>query len=124
MAIKLIVKKQEEFGDTSVKELILEEQLISGGCDFNSTIFLDDPQIADEQFVVIIEDEKTILVNRAEGTFFNDEPLPREVRCEINNGDEIQIGLYTISFLNVNYKAKKSIFIPATSGATVKVIET
>lgn len=124
MAIKLILKKQEEFGDSSVKELILDEHFISVGNSFGSNVFLDDENIADEQFVIVSEDDKKILVNRADGTFFNDEPIDKEIRTELQNGDEIQIGDFTLSFLNVNYKVKKSLFIPAsTPSGKLKIID-
>lgn len=124
MAIKLILKKDVEFGDSEVKELILDEQFISVGNSFGANVFLDDDNIVDEQFVIINEENKLILVNRAEGTFFNDDPIEKELRVEIKNGDEVQVGNFTISFLNLHYKTKKSFFIPASApSGKLKFIE-
>lgn len=113
MAIKLIVKKTEPTGVVSVRELILESEFSTIGNSENATIFLDDTQISNEQAVIIIENERAIFINRADGTFFNESAISKETRCEVQNGDEIQFGNHTVSFLNTNYKPKNSIFIPA-----------
>jgi pSer/pThr/pTyr-binding forkhead associated (FHA) protein len=116
MAIKLIVKKTEPTGVVSVRELILENDFSTIGNTENATLFLDDTQISNEQAVIVIEDERTIFINRSDGTFFNESAISKETRCEVQNGDEIQFGIHTISFLNTNYKPKNSIFIPANTG--------
>ncbi len=123
MALKLIVKKQDAIGNESVKELVFEDLLITVGNGIGSTLYLDDSQIADEQLVLILEDNQTVLVNRAEGTFLNDEPIAREVRIDVQNGDEIQIGLHTISFLKVNYKIKSPLFAQTVSSPQVRIVD-
>jgi pSer/pThr/pTyr-binding forkhead associated (FHA) protein len=119
MAIKLIVKKTESNGTVSVKEIILNDEFSTIGNVDSSTLFLDDVQISNEQAVILVEENRAILINRADGTYFNETSIPKETRCEITNGDEIQFGNHTVSFLNVNYKPKNSIFIPATNGNAV-----
>jgi pSer/pThr/pTyr-binding forkhead associated (FHA) protein len=121
MAIKLIVKKTELSGAVSVKEIVLNGEFSTIGNDENSTLFLDDSKISNEQAVILIEENRTILINRADGTFFNESLITKETRCEVTNGDEIQLGDYTVSFLNVNYKPKNSIFIPANTTQTATV---
>jgi pSer/pThr/pTyr-binding forkhead associated (FHA) protein len=116
MAIKLIVKKTEPTGVVSVKEIILENEFSTIGNSEDSTLFLDDTKISNEQAVILIEDERAILINRADGTFLNESVISKETRCEVQNGDEIQFGNHTVSFLNINYKPKNSIFIPANTG--------
>ncbi len=116
MAIKLIVKKSEPNGVVSVREIILDNEFSTIGNSESATLFLDDTQISNEQAVIVIEEDRAILINRSEGTFFNESAISKETRCEVQNGDEIQFGSHTVSFLNTNYKPKNSIFIPANSG--------
>jgi pSer/pThr/pTyr-binding forkhead associated (FHA) protein len=115
MAIKLIVKKSELNGVVSVREIILDNEFSTIGNSENATLFLDDTQISNEQAVVVIEETGAILINRSEGTFFNEAEISKETRCELQNGDELQFGSHTVSFLNTNYKPKNSILIPANS---------
>jgi pSer/pThr/pTyr-binding forkhead associated (FHA) protein len=116
MAIKLIVKKSEPNGVVSVREIILDNEFSTIGNTENATLFLDDTQISNEQAVIVIEESGAILINRSEGTFFNESAISKETRCNLQNGDELQFGSHTVSFLNTNYKPKNSIFIPANSG--------
>jgi hypothetical protein len=116
MAIKLIVKKSEPNGVVSVRETILDNEFSTIGNSESATLFLDDTQISNEQAVIVIEEDRAILINRSEGTFFNESAISKETRCEVQNGDELQFGSHTVSFLNTNYKPKNSIFIPANSG--------
>jgi pSer/pThr/pTyr-binding forkhead associated (FHA) protein len=113
MAIKLIVKKTESNGTVSVREIILESELTTIGNSEQATLFLDDAQISDEQAVILVETDRTIFINRSDGTFLNETAILREARCEVQNGDEIQFGNHIISFLNTNFKPKNSIHIPA-----------
>lgn len=113
MAIKLIVKKTESNGAVSVREIILENELSTIGNSEQATLFLDDAQISDEQAVILVETDRTIFINRSDGTFFNETAISKETRCEVQNGDEIQFGNHIISFLNTNFKPKNSIYIPA-----------
>jgi FHA domain len=115
MAIKLIVKRAESNGAVSVREIILDNELSTIGNDENATLFLDDTQISNEQAVIVIEGDRTIFINRSDGTFFNETAISKETRCEVQNGDEVQFGTHTVSFLNTNFKPKNSFFIPATT---------
>lgn len=91
----LTVKKQ---GDKKVlfEQNVLNESIITVGNNPSATLELKDTAIAPEQFVIISENEQTLLMNRADGTIINGENLDLGSKIELNEGDEIKIGEFNL----------------------------
>jgi predicted component of type VI protein secretion system len=97
MTPKLLIKRQGDAPSAAPQsELTLDGALISVGSDAAATLSLRGANIAPEQAVIINEDGQLLLINRADGTTLNDEPLPREARRPLAHGDRLGVGNYVI----------------------------
>lgn len=92
----LTVKKQGE-NEILFKKDILGESIITVGNNPTATLELKSSTVAPEQFVIIAENERLVLMNRADGTFVNGEILDLGSKFELSNGDRIDIGTFQIS---------------------------
>lgn len=106
MTPKLLIRRK---GDAPaappLDELLLADALISIGSDAAATLFLRGAEIAPEQAVIINEDGRLLLINRADGTTLNDQPMPREARRPLGHGDRLGIGDYIIILLTAEAPA-------------------
>jgi pSer/pThr/pTyr-binding forkhead associated (FHA) protein len=73
--------------------------IVTIGSDDACTLRLNDAAAAPEQAVLIVENNQWMLFNKADGTALNDEPLAREARCSLADGDELRVGEHVISFV-------------------------
>ncbi|HEY0097484.1 MAG TPA: FHA domain-containing protein [Pyrinomonadaceae bacterium] len=97
MTPKLLIKRRGDAPSAAPQsELALDGALISVGTDPAATLSLRGANIAPEQAVIINEDGQLLLINRADGTTLNDEPLPREARRPLTHGDRLGVGNYVI----------------------------
>ncbi|HVF43967.1 MAG TPA: FHA domain-containing protein [Pyrinomonadaceae bacterium] len=92
MAIRLIISRP----GVPVEERSFDDEIVTIGSDPGATLRLTDPSIAPEQAIVIREDGRPLLINRAPGTVFNGELLPREARRPLSGGDRIEFGPYAV----------------------------
>jgi pSer/pThr/pTyr-binding forkhead associated (FHA) protein len=98
MAIRLIIRRRDGGGGAAPAAQTFDGPIITIGNDPAAGLHLEDPAIAPEQAIIIGgEDEPPLLINRAEGTLFNGEPLAREARRPLSDGDTISVGAYVIS---------------------------
>jgi pSer/pThr/pTyr-binding forkhead associated (FHA) protein len=117
MSKRLQVKKQ----DLDVPEIAHEvpsNGIITVGSDAVSTIRLKDQNIAEEQFVIVCEEDKMTLLSRANGNRVNGDSLAQGALHILDAGDTIAVGEFTIfvasdeinqnSSKNGNSKPKKS----------------
>ena len=72
--------------------------MVTIGRDDACTLRLNDAAVAPEQALLIVEQNRWLLFNKADGTALNDEPLAREARRALNDGDELRVGAHVISF--------------------------
>ncbi|HEX8284508.1 MAG TPA: FHA domain-containing protein [Pyrinomonadaceae bacterium] len=63
--------------------------MITIGADPACTVALNDPAVALEQAVLIVEKSQWLLINKAPGTSLNGEPLAREARRPVATGDTL-----------------------------------
>ena len=87
MATRLIISRP----GVPVEERLFDDEIVTIGSDPAATLCLTDPSIAPEQAIVIKEDGRPLLINRAPGTLFNGEQLAREARRTLSEGDRIEI---------------------------------
>ncbi|HWS86725.1 MAG TPA: FHA domain-containing protein [Pyrinomonadaceae bacterium] len=92
MATRLIISRP----GVPVEERAFEDEIVTIGSDQAATLRLVDPSIAPEQAIIIREDGRPLLINRAPGTLFNGEPLAREARLTLAAGDRIEFGPYSV----------------------------
>ncbi|HEV7904863.1 MAG TPA: FHA domain-containing protein [Pyrinomonadaceae bacterium] len=92
----LITRKGDAPAAAPLDELPLADILISIGSDAAATLSLRGAGIAPEQAVIINEDGVLLLINRADGTTLNDQPMPREARRPLTHGDRLGVGDYVI----------------------------
>lgn len=93
MSTKFVLKQFAADADEpsdALTEFVFEGGLFTIGTDASNTIVLDEG--APEQAVVIEEGAQLRLINRAAGTFFNNQSLRREAMQTLTAGDEIRIG--------------------------------
>jgi pSer/pThr/pTyr-binding forkhead associated (FHA) protein len=72
--------------------------MVTIGSDDACTLCLNDSALAPEQALLIAEKNRWLLFNKADGTALNDEPLAREARRSLSDGDELRVGTHIISF--------------------------
>src|SRR5918992_5760815 len=98
MAIRLIIRRR---GAGEVAAPVAQDfhgPILTIGSDPAANLHLDDRAVAAEQAIIIGGDEEPpLFINRAEGTLLNGEPLAREARRPLSDGDTISIGPYRIS---------------------------
>lgn len=92
MATRLIISRP----GVPVEERLFDEGIITIGSDPGATLRLTDPSVAHEQAIIIREEGQPLLINRAPGTVFNGEPLAREARRTLADGDRIEFGPYSV----------------------------
>jgi pSer/pThr/pTyr-binding forkhead associated (FHA) protein len=110
MTLKLLIRRKGAAPDAApLDELLLADGLISIGSDAAATLSLRGAEIAPEQAVIINEDGRLLLINRADGTTLNDQLMAREARRPLAHGDRLGIGDYVIMLVPVD--------APAASGA-------
>jgi pSer/pThr/pTyr-binding forkhead associated (FHA) protein len=95
MVKRLLVKKQEEFLPELTQE-IPANGIITVGKDSSATIELDDETVAPEQFVIVCEDDSMTLLCRVDGTEVNGEDLAQGALHNLQSGDVITIGDFTL----------------------------
>ncbi|HEV7893792.1 MAG TPA: FHA domain-containing protein [Pyrinomonadaceae bacterium] len=92
MATRLIISRP----GVPVEERLFDDGIITIGSDPGATLRLTDPSVAHEQAIIIREEGQPLLINRAPGTVFNGELLPREARRTLSAGDRIEFGPYSV----------------------------
>ncbi len=95
MPNRLLLKKN----DRTVRDSTLEipaNGIISVGSDPFAALSVPDPNIAREQFIIVCEEGKYILLNRADGTIVNQNPLAAGALQPLDINDLITIGEYSI----------------------------
>ena len=98
MAIRLIIRRWDGGAGARPAEQTFDGPIITIGNDPAAGLHLEDPAVAPEQAIIIGgEDEPPLLINRAEGTLLNGEPLAREARRPLSDGDAITVGAYVVS---------------------------
>lgn len=97
MTLNLLIRSQEEGDGKPLQVVALRDSITSIGRDAASSVRLDDPAVAPEQAVIIIEGDDLLFINREAGTIFNGEKLARETRLPLAAGDELHIGTYILS---------------------------
>ncbi|HLM58980.1 MAG TPA: FHA domain-containing protein [Pyrinomonadaceae bacterium] len=98
MAIRLIIRRRGAGEAEASAEQTFDGPIVTIGSDPGASLHLSDPAIAHEQAIIIGgDDDAPLFINRAEGTLLNGEPLAREARHPLSNGDTISIGPYRIS---------------------------
>ena len=93
MATRLIISRP----GVPVEERSFDDEIVTIGSDPGASLSLTDPSIAPEQAIVIREDGRPLLINRAPGTVYNGELLPREARRPLVEGDRMEFGPYVVS---------------------------
>lgn len=98
MAIKLIIRRRDAGEGAAPVAQNFDGPLLTIGSDPGAGLHLDDRSVAAEQAIILgsDDDELPLLINRAEGTLLNDEPLAREARRPLSDGDTISIGPFVI----------------------------
>lgn len=104
MATRLIISRP----GVPVEERVFDDEIVSIGSDPGATLCLTDPSIAPEQAIVIREDGRPLLINRAPGTVFNGELLPREARRPLAAGDRVELGPYSVGVAAVEGNTEES----------------
>lgn len=127
MVIKLSIQKNDAAPDAQISfDQTFDVPIVTIGSDEAATLQLDVADAAPEQAVLISEADQLLLINRADGTLFNDEMLPRQARRPLTPGDRLQIGEYTVSLVPNQADAREAreareeesapVDTPATSG--------
>lgn len=97
MAIRLIIRRRDAGEGAAPVAQTFGGPLVTIGSDPGAGLHLDDRAVAAEQAIIIGgDDEPPLFINRAEGTLLNGEPLAREARRPLSDGDTISIGPYVI----------------------------
>jgi hypothetical protein len=97
--IKLIIRREDGSGSPPDEVKAFEGPMITIGADPGCTVALNDPAIAPEQAVLIVEKSQWLLINKATGTSLNDEPLAREARRPVATGDTLRARTHLIDIV-------------------------
>lgn len=93
MSLKLIITRgtgpQEEW---PVGEAASAAPVIVAGSEPSAALHLSGEAVAAEQFLLIREGGRYVLLNRADGTVLNGEGLPRGAHRTLGDGDQIRVG--------------------------------
>lgn len=120
MATKFVLKQSFSKTKTTenpiIGEYFFDGNIFTIGSDAANNLILT--EAAPEQLVVMREDGRLTLINSHEGTALNDRMLKREAIEPLRDGDDIQIGAYTISVVDgegdqTNPSAAQTAFLPA-----------
>jgi len=98
---KTIRVKKQGGNNTLFEQKVSSESIITVGNNPSATLELHDASVAPEQFVIISEENDVILMNRADGTIVNGKTLDLGSKIELNTGDEIEVGNFQLSFMDV-----------------------
>lgn len=98
MGFRLIITRQN--ASAPLVEHTCVEPMISVGSDPAATIHLNGSGVAAEQVIILREEDGLLLINRAEGTLLNDEPLNREARHPLALGDTLRFAAYVVTLRN------------------------
>jgi pSer/pThr/pTyr-binding forkhead associated (FHA) protein len=97
MAIRLIIRRRGAGGGAAPVAQTFDGPIVTIGSDPGASLHLEDRGVAAEQALIIGgDDESPLFINRAEGTLLNGEPLAREARRPLSDGDTISVGSYLI----------------------------
>jgi len=103
MAIRLIIRRRGAGEGAAPVAQTFDGPIVTIGSDPGAGLHLEDRGVAAEQALIIGgEEEPPLFINRAEGTLLNGEPLAREARRPLSDGDTISIGSYVIGFESGN----------------------
>jgi sulfur carrier protein ThiS len=103
MAIRLIIRRRDAGEGAAPAAQTFDGPIVTIGSDPAASLHLDDRAVAAEQAIIIGGDEESpLFINRADGTLLNGEPLAREARRPLSDGDSISIGPYVISLQTGN----------------------
>lgn len=94
---KWLLIKSEGKDIPEIKQEIPVNGIITVGSEPSSTITLQGEQVAVEQFVIVCEDDRMLLLCRVEGTVINGENLPQGFLHNLQIGDRIVVGDYKMS---------------------------
>ncbi|HEX8355498.1 MAG TPA: FHA domain-containing protein [Pyrinomonadaceae bacterium] len=98
MAIRLIIRRRDAGQGATPAEHTFDGPIITIGNDLAASLHLSDRAVAAEQAIIISgDDEPPLFINRADGTLLNGEPLAREARRPLSDGDIISVGPFVIS---------------------------
>lgn len=99
MSTQLIIRRHGDAPDAApLDQRTFDGPIITIGSDAAASLTLPGARIAPEQAIVINEDGHLLLISRADGTLLNDEPLARETRRPLADGDRLRLGDYVIIF--------------------------
>lgn len=93
-SIKLTMRL--EGATSAIAEQLFDAPLITIGRAPSSSLIIESAEIADEQWIIINENEEPFLVNRAEGTLWRDEALPLAAQRPLSNGDLVRTGDFVV----------------------------
>lgn len=115
----LLVKSDNEKIPEIMRE-IPDNGIITVGSEPSSTIALPDENVAAEQFVIVCEDDRMLLLCRVDGTAINGKELPQGFLHNLQIGDEITLGDFKIfvqeqSAESENFAPNDSFGVPAPS---------
>ncbi|HEV2763182.1 MAG TPA: FHA domain-containing protein [Pyrinomonadaceae bacterium] len=97
MAIRLIIRLNGAAPDAPpLASRLFDEPIVTIGNDPVATLRLEDSAVAPEQAIIINEDGQHLFINRAPGTLLNGEPLAREVRRTLSDGDQLSLGPFVV----------------------------
>ncbi|HEX8149239.1 MAG TPA: FHA domain-containing protein [Pyrinomonadaceae bacterium] len=103
MAIRLIIRRRDAGAGAAPAAQTFDGPIVTIGSDPGASLHLDHAAVAAEQAIIIGgDDEPPLFINRAEGTALNGEPLAREARRPLSDGDTISVGPYVIGFESGN----------------------
>ena len=111
MATRLIISRP----GVPVEERAFDDHIIIIGSDPSATLCLTDSTIASEQAIIIREEGQLLLISRAPGTIFNGEPLSREARRPLSEGDRIKVGPYAVRVAPAEGDSGEAAHSPARS---------
>jgi hypothetical protein len=97
MEIKLVLKN--DASNSAERTHSFDELLITIGNSPAATIFINDRRVAPEQAVIVNENEEPVFISQAKGTIYNGREIEQGARREVESGDRIQIGSYSLTVL-------------------------
>lgn len=103
MAIRLIIRRRGAGEGAQPFAQEFDGPILTIGSDPGAGLYLEGGGVAAEQAIIIGgDDEPPLFINRAEGTLLNGEPLAREARRPLSDGDTISVGPYLIGVESAN----------------------
>ena len=122
-SIKLTIRQEGQANpETPLKEQVFDAPLISVGRAASSSIVLEAPQIAPEQWLIINDNGAPVLVNRAEGTIWQEEVLPLAAQRPLADGDLVRTGEFVITISLLGRAIDADAPAPTEAAAEVALI--